>query len=104
MTVQELGPAAEVEAIRAELDELLRARQYAALRERRLAEAVRASAQPPDELLRQLGQARRLREGLSERCREQHDRLRLLEERDRPAASRRRPTGARFAGAAAPVA
>ncbi|WP_371496934.1 hypothetical protein OG871_13130 [Kitasatospora sp. NBC_00374] len=103
MTVQELGPtAAEVEGVRAELDELLRARQYAALRERRLTEAVRAAAQPPSEppaeLLHQLGQARRLREGLSERCRQQDERLRALEGQERAgAAPRRRPTGARFA-------
>ncbi|MFJ1701961.1 hypothetical protein [Kitasatospora sp. NPDC088346] len=105
MTVQELGPTTdEVEGVRAELDELLRARQYAAMRERRLTEAVRAAAQPPsappDELLHQLGQARRLREGLSERCRQQDERLRELEGRRQEAGAqpRRAPTGARFAG------
>ncbi|MEV4615967.1 hypothetical protein AB0K43_25740 [Kitasatospora sp. NPDC049258] len=100
MTVQELGPtAAEVEAVRAELDELLRARQYAALRERRLAEAVRSTPPPAADLLRQLDQARQLREDLSDRCRQRHDRLRLLAEQGRPAdPPPSRPTGARFAG------
>ncbi|GAA4837149.1 hypothetical protein [Kitasatospora terrestris] len=87
MTVQELGPnPADVQSLRAELDELLRARQFAAQRERRLTEAVRADyAQAPasadQELLRQLAQARTLREGLGVRCLELSDRLLALEDR-----------------------
>ncbi|GJF28562.1 hypothetical protein KNE206_12620 [Kitasatospora sp. NE20-6] len=142
MTVQELGPtAADVQLLRTELDELLRARQYAAQREGRLAEAVGAAREPdrahgyaqpqrfPDpELLRQLAQARTLREGLGVRCLELSERLLAVEDGlrqrgaawadgqhgaaapeavpDRPAAverpaaapRRRRPTGARFGG------
>ncbi|WP_405004487.1 hypothetical protein OHV13_09190 [Kitasatospora purpeofusca] len=69
--------------LRAQLDELLRARQYAVQRERRLAEAVRSlpDRQRVDgELLRQLTQARTLREGLGARCLELSDRLKTLEE------------------------
>ncbi|MER8186579.1 hypothetical protein [Kitasatospora sp. NPDC094015] len=97
MTVQELGPtAAEVETVRAELGELLRARQYAALRERRLAEAVRAAPAPAEDLLRQLDRARQARAELGERCRQWQDRLRLLAEREQPAdPPAARPTGAR---------
>ncbi|WP_406113746.1 hypothetical protein [Kitasatospora purpeofusca] len=69
--------------LRAQLDELLRAGQYAVQRERRLAEAVRSlpDRQRVDgELLRQLTQARTLREGLGARCLELSDRLKTLEE------------------------
>ncbi|MFG2825731.1 hypothetical protein ACGFX4_40660 [Kitasatospora sp. NPDC048365] len=87
MTVQELGPnPADVQSLRAELDELLRARQFAAQRERRLTEAARADyarspASPDQELLRQLAQAQTLREGLGMRCLELSDRLLALEDR-----------------------
>ncbi|MFI8080404.1 hypothetical protein ACIF6L_06400 [Kitasatospora sp. NPDC086009] len=91
--------------LRAELDELLRARQYANQRERRLAEAVRAvpERQRPDaELLRQLAQARTLREGLGTRCLELSEQLTALEDRLRQPPVRnpvpRQPTGARFGG------
>ncbi|MFF2661544.1 hypothetical protein ACFVUH_29790 [Kitasatospora sp. NPDC058032] len=87
--------------LRAQLDELLRARQYAGQRERRLAEALRAlpDRQRPDaELLRQLTQARTLREGLGARCLELSDRLKALEEQLRQPTPRRwiprQPTGA----------
>ncbi|MGW4808837.1 hypothetical protein [Kitasatospora sp. NPDC004272] len=76
------------------MDELLRARQFAAQRERRLAEAVRAGHEPdhapmygrpprqPDpELMRQLAQAQNLREGLGARCLELSDRLLAAEDR-----------------------
>ncbi|WP_327676741.1 hypothetical protein [Kitasatospora sp. NBC_00458] len=93
--------------LRAELDELLRARQYAAQRERRLVEALRAlpeRQQPDGESLRQLSQARTLREGLGARCLELSDQLKVLEDRLRQPAPRRRiprqPTGARFGGGA----
>ncbi|WP_149030427.1 hypothetical protein [Kitasatospora sp. MBT66] len=69
--------------LRSQLDELLRARQYAVQRERRLAEAVRSlpDRQRVDgELLRQLTQARTLREGLGARCLDLSDRLKSLEE------------------------
>ncbi|MGW2542276.1 hypothetical protein ACWC5I_15745, partial [Kitasatospora sp. NPDC001574] len=93
--------------LRAELDELLRARQYAGQRERRLFEAVRAlpERQHPDgELTRQLAQARTLREGLAARCLELSDQLKILEDHLRQPAPRlrmpRQPTGARFGGGA----
>ncbi|MFF4338304.1 hypothetical protein ACFY00_00005 [Kitasatospora sp. NPDC001540] len=76
------------------MDELLRARQFAAQRERRLAEAVRGGYEPdhapaygrpprqPDpELLRQLAQVQHLREGLGARCLELSDRLLAAEDR-----------------------
>ncbi|WP_406198386.1 hypothetical protein OH807_14245 [Kitasatospora sp. NBC_01560] len=94
--------------LRSELDELLRARQYANQRERRLAEAVRAvpeRQQPDGGLLRQLAQARTLREGLGARCLELSEQLTALEDRLRQPAPRSsgpnpgRPTGARFGGA-----
>ncbi|MFB7474626.1 hypothetical protein [Kitasatospora sp. NPDC056184] len=78
--------------LRAQLDELLRARQYAGQRERRLSEALQAlpERQHPDgELLRQLAQARNLREGLGARCLELSDQLKTLEERLRQPAPRR---------------
>ncbi|ROR44460.1 hypothetical protein EDD39_2657 [Kitasatospora cineracea] len=95
MTVRNSGPdSVDVQMLRAELDELLRARQFAAQRERRLAEAVRAGHEPdhapaygrppqqPDpELVRQLAQAQTLREGLGARCLELSDRLLAAEER-----------------------
>ncbi|WP_405359757.1 hypothetical protein OG535_13040 [Kitasatospora sp. NBC_00085] len=93
----------------AELDELLRAKQYANQRERRLMESVRSlpERQRPDaELLRQLAQARTLREGLGARCLELSDQLTALEDRLRQPAPRqsgpipRQPTGARFADGA----
>ncbi|WP_327073293.1 hypothetical protein OG196_14820 [Kitasatospora purpeofusca] len=89
-TEQPLAPDAGIGAseqdaleLRSQLDELLRARQYAVQRERRLAEAVRSltDRQSVDgELLRQLTQARTLREGLGARCLELSDRLKTVEE------------------------
>ncbi|GAA2792121.1 hypothetical protein GCM10010441_16710 [Kitasatospora paracochleata] len=106
MTIQELGPtAAEVQSLRAELDQLLRARQFATQRERRLAEAIRGGSltveggrgpsRPPGpsgeyrhsvpqsnpDLLSQLAQAKTLREGLGARCLELSDRLLAMEDR-----------------------
>lgn len=117
MTVQELGPtAADIHMLRTELDELLRARQYAAQRERRLAEAVQAASQPdrahgyaqphqqPDpELLRRLAQARSLREGLGTRCLDLSERLLALEDLARqnggfPQRGYREPSGPGGAG------
>ncbi|MFJ8430532.1 hypothetical protein ACIQ9P_04425 [Kitasatospora sp. NPDC094019] len=90
-TEQPLAPDAGVGAseqdaleLRAQLDELLRAGQYAGQRERRLVEAVRSLPErqrADSELLRQLTQARMLREGLGARCLELSDRLKNLEER-----------------------
>ncbi|MFI2608671.1 hypothetical protein [Kitasatospora sp. NPDC018619] len=77
--------------LRAELDELLRASRYASQRERRLNEAVRATPgrqRPDGELLRQLAQARTLREGLAARCIQLSDQLEELESRIR---NRRQP-------------
>ncbi|MBV6695925.1 hypothetical protein KV557_02135 [Kitasatospora aureofaciens] len=68
--------------LRAELDELLRASRYAGQRERRLTEAVQASPnrqRPDGDLLRQLAQARTLREGLGARCLQLSDQLQALE-------------------------
>ncbi|MFD7985040.1 hypothetical protein ACFV4M_16950, partial [Kitasatospora indigofera] len=92
------------QALRAELDELLRARQYATQRERRLGEAVRAVSlpdrdhgyaqpqqQPDPELLRRLDHARQLRESLGARCLELSEHLLAVEDRlrrqDQPAAA-----------------
>ncbi|MFJ8624169.1 hypothetical protein ACIRD3_15150 [Kitasatospora sp. NPDC093550] len=72
----------EAAELRSELDELLRASRYASQRERRLNEAIRASPgrqRPDGDLLRQLAQARTLREGLAVRCRQLSDRLEALE-------------------------
>ncbi|MEU1283654.1 hypothetical protein [Kitasatospora sp. NPDC005856] len=72
----------QAEELRAELDELLRASRYASQRERRLNEAIRATPgrqQPDGELLRQLAQARTLREGLGARCLQLSDQLEELE-------------------------
>ncbi|MGW3228817.1 hypothetical protein [Kitasatospora sp. NPDC001095] len=72
--------------LRAELDELLRASRYASQRERRLNEAIRATPgrqRPDGELLRQLAQARTLREGLGARCLQLSDQLEALESRIR---------------------
>ncbi|MER7755719.1 hypothetical protein [Kitasatospora sp. NPDC097643] len=69
--------------LRAELDELLRASRYAGQRERRLNEAIRATPgrqQPDGELLRQLSQARTLREGLGARCLQLSEQLQVLEQ------------------------
>ena len=87
------APAQDAQALRTELDELLRARQYATQRERRLTEAVQASARPardhgyahpqqrPDpDLQRQLDHARQLREGLGTRCLELSERLLAVED------------------------
>ncbi|MFJ2778379.1 hypothetical protein [Kitasatospora sp. NPDC087315] len=82
--------------LRSELDELLRARQYAGQRERRLTEAVRAVPErqyPDPELLRQLAQARTLREGLGARCLELSEQLQALEDRLRQPAPRRPAPG-----------
>ncbi|MER7669719.1 hypothetical protein ABTY61_14775 [Kitasatospora sp. NPDC096128] len=68
--------------LRSELDELLRASRYASQRERRLNEAIRATPgrqRPDGDLLRQLAQARTLREGLGARCLQLSDRLEELE-------------------------
>ncbi|MFE5582283.1 hypothetical protein [Kitasatospora sp. NPDC056531] len=68
--------------LRAELDELLRASRYAGQRERRLNEAIRATPgrhRPDGDLLRQLAQARTLREGLGARCLQLSDQLEELE-------------------------
>ncbi|KDN85448.1 hypothetical protein KCH_26790 [Kitasatospora cheerisanensis KCTC 2395] len=95
MTMRDRGPeAADVQTLRAELDELLRARQFAAQRERRLSEELRAvhepdrtpgaghpPRQPDPELLRQLAHAQNLREGLGARCLELSDRLLAAEDR-----------------------
>ncbi|GAA0677546.1 hypothetical protein GCM10010193_33530 [Kitasatospora atroaurantiaca] len=119
MAVQELNPqAADIQALRTELDELLRARQYAAQRERRLNEELRtasggpegvrgyaAAQQRPDpELLRQLAQVQTLRDGLGARCLELSERLLAMEDQQRQSAepeppAAKRPTGARFGGA-----
>ncbi|MFG2821203.1 hypothetical protein ACGFX4_17470 [Kitasatospora sp. NPDC048365] len=87
MTLQELEPtSAEVQSLRAELDELLRARQFAAQRERRLTEALRSAGAPAGDrrqhgdLQRQLAQAQHLREGLGARCLELSDRLIAMED------------------------
>ncbi|MFF3004071.1 hypothetical protein ACFVTF_14835 [Kitasatospora sp. NPDC057940] len=87
-TAQPAGqdPEGEQQAyeLRAELDELLRASRYASQRERRLNEAIRASPgrqRPDGDLLRQLAQARTLREGLGARCLQLSDRLEALENR-----------------------
>ncbi|MFF2543530.1 hypothetical protein ACFVUY_13305 [Kitasatospora sp. NPDC058063] len=76
----------QAEELRAELDELLRASRYASQRERRLNEAIRATPgrqRPDGELLRQLDQARTLREGLGARCLQLSDQLEELESRIR---------------------
>ncbi|MEU4863206.1 hypothetical protein ACIG0C_20535 [Kitasatospora aureofaciens] len=68
--------------LRAELDELLSASRYAGQRERRLNEAIRAAPgrrRPDGDLLRQLAQARTLREGLGARCLQLSDELHELE-------------------------
>ncbi|MFJ8475857.1 hypothetical protein [Kitasatospora sp. NPDC094011] len=68
--------------LRAELDELLRASRYASQRERRLNEAIQATPgrrHPDGDLLRQLAQARVLREGLGARCLQLSDQLQELE-------------------------
>ncbi|MEU4113984.1 hypothetical protein AB0F71_05770 [Kitasatospora sp. NPDC028055] len=68
--------------LRSELDELLRASRYAGQRERRLSEAIRATPgrqRPDGDLLRQLAQARTLREGLGARCLQLSDQLQELE-------------------------
>ncbi|WP_369184075.1 hypothetical protein [Streptomyces sp. Y1] len=68
--------------LRAELDELLNASRYAGQRERRLNEAIRASPgrqRPDGDLLRQLAQARTLREGLGARCLQLSNELQELE-------------------------
>ncbi|MGW6915683.1 hypothetical protein ACWGB8_17980 [Kitasatospora sp. NPDC054939] len=90
-------PAQEAEELRAELDELLRARQYATQRERRLSEAVRQQDRPDEELLHRLAQARTLREGLGARCSELSEQLQSVEGRLRDLIPHQ-PTGARFAG------
>ncbi|WP_224282826.1 hypothetical protein, partial [Streptomyces sp. LS1784] len=89
-TAQSAGqqPEGEQQAaeLRAELDELLRASRYASQRERRLNEAIRATPgrqRPDGELLRQLAQARTLREGLGARCLQLSDQLEALESRIR---------------------
>ncbi|WP_316521306.1 hypothetical protein [Kitasatospora brasiliensis] len=86
LTEQPTGQQSESEQqaaeLRAELDELLRASRYATQRERRLNEAIRATPgrqRPDGELLRQLAQARTLREGLANRCLQLGDQLEVLE-------------------------
>ncbi|MFI8457743.1 hypothetical protein [Kitasatospora sp. NPDC085464] len=81
---QQLEGEQQAAELRAELDELLRASRYASQRERRLNEAIRATPgrqRPEGELLRQLAQARTLREGLGIRCRQLSDQLEALEMR-----------------------
>ncbi|GAB7183278.1 hypothetical protein ATKI12_3109 [Kitasatospora sp. Ki12] len=85
-TAQSAGQQLEGEQraaeLRAELDELLRASRYASQRERRLNEAIRANpgrSRPDGELLRQLAQARTLREGLGARCLQISNQLEALE-------------------------
>ncbi|MEU9045902.1 MULTISPECIES: hypothetical protein [unclassified Kitasatospora] len=81
---QQLGGERQAAELRAELDELLRASRYASQRERRLNEAIRASPgrqRPDGDLLRQLAQARTLREGLGARCLQLSDQLEALETR-----------------------
>ncbi|MFJ2188036.1 hypothetical protein ACIOJE_08725 [Kitasatospora sp. NPDC087861] len=81
--------------LRAELDELLRASRYASQRERRLNEAIRAAPgrqRPDGDLLRQLAQARTLREGLGARCLQLSDQLEALENRLRHRQSPEEPT------------
>ncbi|MER7581763.1 hypothetical protein [Kitasatospora sp. NPDC097691] len=81
---QQLEGEQQAAELRAELDELLRASRYASQRERRLNEAIRATPgrqRPEGELLRQLAQARTLREGLGARCRQLSDQLEALEMR-----------------------
>ncbi|BFV59396.1 hypothetical protein KCMC57_up45000 [Kitasatospora sp. CMC57] len=102
MTVREIDPGAaeDVQALRSELDELLRARRYAAQREQRLAEGVSSGNDP--ELHRQLAQIRSLRDGLASRHLELSERLLALEDHRREQTAvpvPRRPTGARFGGA-----
>ncbi|MER8100564.1 hypothetical protein [Kitasatospora sp. NPDC094016] len=83
--------------LRAELDELLRASRYASQRERRLNEAIRAAPgrqRPDGDLLRQLAQARTLREGLGARCLQLSDRLEALENRLRSRQSESQPAQA----------
>ena len=122
MTVHQesnLRPSVEQDpqALRAELDELLRARQYAAQRERRLAETVRDAGLPgPDhryaqpqghadpELLRRLDQARHLREELGVRCLELSERLLAVEDRLRLHAPAPVPPQGTAVPAPAPVA
>lgn len=67
---------------RTELDELLRASRYAGQRERRLNEAIRSApgrSRPDGDLLRQLAQARTLREGLGARCLQLSNEIQELE-------------------------
>ncbi|KQV05532.1 MULTISPECIES: hypothetical protein [unclassified Kitasatospora] len=102
MTVRGLDPGAteDVQTLRTELDELLRARRYAAQREQRLTEALEGTADP--ELHRQLAQIRTLRDGLGARHLELSERLLALEDHRREQTAvpvQRRPTGARFGGA-----
>ncbi|MFD8783281.1 hypothetical protein [Kitasatospora sp. NPDC059599] len=81
---QQLEGEHQAAELRAELDELLRASRYASQRERRLNEAIRASPgrqRPDGDLLRQLAQARTLREGLGARCLQLSDQLEALETR-----------------------
>ncbi|MGW2252068.1 hypothetical protein ACWCXH_17985 [Kitasatospora sp. NPDC001660] len=98
MRMRSSARASEQQAheLRAELDELLRASRYAGQRERRLTEAIQASPnrqRPDGDLLRQLAQARTLREGLGARCIQLSEQLQELEHdmRQRP------PEAPRFA-------
>ncbi|RKT18063.1 hypothetical protein BX285_2476 [Streptomyces sp. 1114.5] len=81
---QQLEGEQQAAELRTELDELLRASRYATQRERRLNEAIRATPgrqRPDGDLLRQLAQARILREGLGARCLQLSDQLEALETR-----------------------
>ncbi|MFI6155998.1 hypothetical protein ACIBCA_25320 [Kitasatospora sp. NPDC051170] len=79
---QQLTIEQEAYELRTELDELLRASRYAGQRERRLNEAIRSAPgrnRPDGDLLRQLAQARTLREGLGARCLQLSDQIQELE-------------------------
>ncbi|WP_031067927.1 hypothetical protein [Streptomyces sp. NRRL WC-3742] len=79
---QQLTIEQEAYELRTELDELLRASRYAGQRERRLNEAIRSTPgrnRPDGDLLRQLAQARTLREGLGARCLQLSNQIQELE-------------------------
>ncbi|MFJ9695429.1 hypothetical protein [Kitasatospora sp. NPDC101183] len=79
---RELTAEQQAFELRTELDELLSASRYAGQRERRLNEAIRATPgrhRPDADLLRQLAQARTLREGLGARCLQLSNQLHELE-------------------------
>ncbi|MFJ9605362.1 hypothetical protein ACIRS1_03280 [Kitasatospora sp. NPDC101176] len=102
---QHLEGEHQAHELRAELDELLRASRYASQRERRLNEALRAAPgrqRPDGDLLRQLAQARTLREGLGARCLQLSDQLEDLQTRLRHRQSEQAPHPAPAAPPARP--